>query len=155
MTGFQILLLALVATQCNGPETEKTIEKNKENHKERQNHQVEMTYATQKEHPHADYRSITAKEAHNLMRNTGYYAIVDVRTPEEYRQKRITGAINIPNETILSEPIPKLPDMKQPLFVYCEGGGRSKRASQKLSDIGYENVYEMGGLNEWGGSISR
>lgn len=148
MTGFQILLLALVATQSTPQENESCKKM------PGQAYTQEKHYEHQ-EKPHGTYRSITIEEARRMMRSTGYYALVDVRTPEEYHVKRITGAINIPNETIAEEPLSRLPDLKQPIFVYCEGGGRSKKASQKLADIGYENVFEMGGIDSWSGSISR
>ena len=41
------------------------------------------------------------------------YIILDVRTPEEFAEKHIPHAINIPNETIGTAEIPELPDKEQ------------------------------------------
>ena len=35
------------------------------------------------------------------------------------------------------------------VLVYCRSGNRSKTASQALADLGYTNVYEFGGINDW------
>lgn len=79
------------------------------------------------------------------------YLILDVRTPEEYEEAHIPEAVNVPNETIGTEEIPELPDKEQLIFVYCHSGNRSKQASQKLADLGYTNIIEFGGINDWNG----
>ena len=79
------------------------------------------------------------------------YLILDVRTPEEYEEAHIPEAVNVPNETIGTEKIPELPDKEQLIFVYCRSGNRSKQASQKLADLGYTNIIEFGGINDWSG----
>jgi len=79
------------------------------------------------------------------------YIILDVRTPEEFAEKHIPDAINIPNETIGTEEIPELPDKEQLILVYCRSGNRSKQASEKLVRLGYTNIVEFGGINDWPG----
>ncbi len=75
--------------------------------------------------------------------------IVDVRTPEEYAQEHIEGAINIPNEEITDKEPEQLPDKDARILVYCRSGVRSKQAADKLVVMGYGNVYDMGGINDW------
>ena len=65
--------------------------------------------------------------------------------------EHIPGAINIPNETIGTEDIPELPDKEQLILVYCRSGNRSKQASEKLVKLGYTNIVEFGGINDWTG----
>jgi len=77
--------------------------------------------------------------------------ILDVRTPEEFAEKHIPHAINIPNETIGTAEIPELPDKAQLILVYCRSGNRSKQASEKLAALGYTNIVEFGGINDWPG----
>ena len=86
-----------------------------------------------------------------MMEEESGYIILDVRTPEEYRERHITNAINIPNETIGSEDIQELPDRDQLILVYCRSGNRSKQASGKLAELGYTNIVEIGGINDWTG----
>ena len=97
------------------------------------------------------YRRINMDEAITMMEEESSYIILDVRTPEEFADKHIPGAINIPNETISTEEIPELPDKDQLILVYCRSGNRSKQASEKLVALGYTNIVEFGGINDWPG----
>ena len=97
------------------------------------------------------YRQINMDEAIAMMEAENDYIILDVRTPEEFSEKHIPGAINVANETIGSEEIPELPDKDQLILVYCRSGNRSKQASEKLVKLGYTNIVEFGGINSWPG----
>lgn len=97
------------------------------------------------------YRQISMDEAVTMMEEESGYIILDVRTPEEFRERHIPNAINIPNETIGSEDIQELPDKDQLILVYCRSGNRSKQASGKLAELGYTNIVEIGGINDWTG----
>ena len=97
------------------------------------------------------YRQITTEEAITMMEEETEYIILDVRTAQEYSEKHIPGAINIANESIGTEDIPELPDKEQLILVYCRSGNRSKQASEKLVKLGYTNIVEFGGINDWTG----
>ena len=97
------------------------------------------------------YRQVNAEEADSMMEEESGYIILDVRTAQEYSEKHIPGAINIPNETIGTKDIPELPDKEQLILVYCRSGNRSKQASEKLVKLGYTNIVEFGGINDWTG----
>ena len=97
------------------------------------------------------YRQITMDEAIVMMEEESNYIILDVRTPEEFNEKHIPGAINIPNETIGTAEVPELPDKDQLILIYCRSGNRSKQASEKLVRLGYTNIVEFGGINDWPG----
>lgn len=100
------------------------------------------------------YRQIDMEEAIAMMETESDYIILDVRTPEEFSDKHIPGAINVANETIGSVEIPELPDKEQLIMVYCRSGNRSKQASEKLAALGYTNIIEFGGINDWPGEIA-
>ena len=99
----------------------------------------------------SSYRQVTAEEAIALMEKESGYIILDVRTAQEYSEKHIPKAVNIPNESIGTEEIPALPDKNQLILVYCRSGNRSKQASEKLAALGYANIVEFGGINDWPG----
>lgn len=101
------------------------------------------------------YRQISMQEAVELMHSESDYIILDVRTQAEYQSGHIPGAICIPNETILHDDIPELPDKDQLILVYCRSGNRSKQASAKLAALGYTGVVEFGGIHAWPGDIVR
>ncbi|OIO70214.1 MAG: rhodanese-like domain-containing protein [Zetaproteobacteria bacterium CG12_big_fil_rev_8_21_14_0_65_55_1124] len=76
------------------------------------------------------------------------FILLDVRTPEEYAEGHIQGAILIPLQ-VLAERLAEVPKDKQ-VYVYCHSGRRSAMASKLLTEHGYtriENV--MGGITAW------
>ena len=97
------------------------------------------------------YRQINMGEAITMMEEESDYIILDVRTAAEFDEKQIPSAINIPNEAIGTDAIPELPDKDQLILVYCRSGNRSKQASEKLVALGYTNIVEFGGINDWPG----
>jgi phage shock protein E len=96
----------------------------------------------------AEYHKITAEEAYEMMQS-GEVTVVDVRTQSEYDEGHIENAVLVPNETIGEIEPEKLPDKEAVLLVYCRSGRRSKEASEKLLALGYQNVYDFGGINDW------
>ena len=99
------------------------------------------------------YTQISQDEAMKMMQRDDGHVIVDVRRQDEYDAGHIPGAILIPNESIGAEPPDLLPDKSQIILIYCRSGNRSKQAAQKLSDMGYANVYEFGGIIGWVGEV--
>lgn len=97
------------------------------------------------------YQQITMDEAKEIFEQPGDYIILDVRTFEEFNGGHIPNAICIPNENIGSVPLAELPDKDQLIYVYCRSGNRSKKAAQKLVDMGYTNIVEFGGIIDWKG----
>ncbi|MBS6642328.1 MAG: rhodanese-like domain-containing protein [Clostridiaceae bacterium] len=94
------------------------------------------------------YHKITAEEAKKMMDEEDVI-VVDVRRADEYSVKHIPGAVLVPNESIKDEQPEALPDKEAILLVHCRTGIRSKDASDKLVAMGYENVYDFGGINDW------
>lgn len=95
------------------------------------------------------YQQVNSEQAIKMMAENEGYIILDVRTPAEYHEGHIEGAINVPNEEINDKEIKRLPDKNQMIFVYCRSGNRSKDASEKLVKLGYTNIIEFGGINTW------
>ncbi len=69
--------------------------------------------------------------------------IVDVRSPQEYREGHIDGAINLPEYNIRRNVQNILLDKNQLIILYCSVGERSKMAQNKLKRLGYTNVYTV------------
>ena len=97
----------------------------------------------------ASYQQVDAETAKELMDTEDDYAILDARTQAEYDKGHIPGAILIPHDTVATAAEDALPDKDQLILVYCRSGNRSKQASQELVDLGYTNVIEFGGINNW------
>lgn len=99
------------------------------------------------------YTIIDQETAKEMMTRDDGHIILDVRRKDEYDAGHIPDAILIPNESIGSEKPEQLPDTEQIILIYCRSGNRSKQAATKLSDLGYKNLYEFGGINTWTGEI--
>ena len=96
----------------------------------------------------AAYQKISAEEAYEMMASQEV-VVVDVRTQEEYDGGHIENAVLVPNESIVSEMPEAPPDKEATLLVYCRSGRRSKDAAEKLLKLGYQSVYDFGGVIDW------
>ena len=80
--------------------------------------------------------------------------LLDVRTPEEYAGGHIAGSRNLPLQ-VITRVEEEIPDKTTPVFLYCQSGGRSRRAAAFLEKIGYENAVNIGGLASYSGPLER
>lgn len=69
--------------------------------------------------------------------------LIDVRSPQEYAEGHLDGAICIPEYDIQNEIAKKGIDKNQKIVLYCDSGGRSKKAQKKLEKMGYSAVYNL------------
>ena len=69
--------------------------------------------------------------------------IIDIRTPQEFSEGHIEGAININyfDDNFLDQ-IAKY-DKNQPIFIYCRSGNRTESASKKAVDFGFKEIYDI------------
>lgn len=76
--------------------------------------------------------------------------LLDVRTPEEYKGEHLNKAVNVNwNDDQFVANVSKY-DKSKPVFVYCKIGGRSLQAAQKLSELGFTEIYNLdGGILKW------
>lgn len=94
------------------------------------------------------YQKLTPEEAKEMI-DASEVIIVDVRTKEEYEESHIPNAVLIPNETIANQELEQLPDKEAVILVYCRSGRRSAQAAEKLLQLGYQNIYDFGGIIDW------
>lgn len=71
--------------------------------------------------------------------------LLDVRSPQEYDEGHLTGAINIPEYELSSKVNSILKNKNSRIIVYCKSGSRSKKAIKTLKKIGYINLYNLEG----------
>ncbi len=95
------------------------------------------------------YHAVTAQEAKEVIANISPL-ILDVRTPMEYAEGYIEGAMLMPVQVIQRE-YGKIADHKdKPVLIYCATGNRSTVAAKVLIDNGFKNIYNMRyGIAEW------
>ncbi len=92
---------------------------------------------------------IDAATAYERMGASDDYTLVDVRTPDEFSQGHIQGAISLPDYNVAAWASQVLPDKDAVIYVYCRSGSRSAASSALLAEMGYTNVYDMGGIINW------
>ena len=71
--------------------------------------------------------------------------IIDVRTPQEFKQGHVKKSINIPLYDI-NKSIKKLKQKNKPIITCCRSGARSGNAAATLKSAGIE-VYNGGSWN--------
>lgn len=99
------------------------------------------------------YQRISAKDAQARMDSGDEIIILDVRTPAEFAEGYIKGAINLPLDRITKDAPTVLTDKEAEILIYCRSGNRSKTAAQQLIKLGYTNVYDFGGIIDWSGEV--
>ncbi len=95
------------------------------------------------------YKKITVKEAYDMMQKNKNYFLLDVRDKAEYDKRRIDGAISIPLNELKSRAANELKDKNALILIYCTMGQKSEEASKELVKMGYTNIYNFGGINDW------
>ncbi len=104
-------------------------------------------------------KNATTKSNANLLKAPAYHdkleatpdaRLIDVRTPEEFREGHLPASININWEGEAFKEEVDIFDKSQPIFVYCEAGARGTAAAKYLSEQGFNEVYNLdGGFTEW------
>ena len=97
----------------------------------------------------SSFTNITPEEAKKRLDSEKGIVLLDVRTKEEYDTGHIKGSILIPVDNLKEEAESKLKEKNAPIFVYCRSGNRSTTAANILVNLGYKNVYNLGGINKW------
>lgn len=76
--------------------------------------------------------------------------VIDVRSPGEFAEGHVPGAINIPHNQI-DEHAATLAELKgKDLLIYCRSGRRAGMAESELTEMGFSNLYHLkGDMQGW------
>lgn len=78
--------------------------------------------------------------------------LLDVRSPQEYREGHIPGSQNVPLQQL--DKVEEVTENKDTvLYVYCRSGARSRQAVSLLQAMGYTNVRNIGGIAAYSGKV--
>lgn len=78
--------------------------------------------------------------------------LIDVREPNEYERGYIRGARNIPYSQLKQRLNELRPD--KPVYLYCQGSGRSARAAEVLHKNNFEDINMLDkGFRQWSGKV--
>ncbi len=95
------------------------------------------------------YELMTAAQGKELIDSGVPLTIIDVRTPEEFAEGHIEGAVNSDIEGGAFSGYIATLDKNATYVVYCRSGRRSALAAQAMSSAGFTQVYDIGGLADW------
>lgn len=98
------------------------------------------------------FKSIDINQGINEYKKTPGAVLVDVRTPQEYKEGHIPESKNVPLQS-LADHAYKVLKKDDVLFVYCRSGSRSKQATHILKQMGYTKVKNIGGILDYKGKI--
>ena len=85
-------------------------------------------------------------------KNAAGAVLLDVRTPQEYREGHIPGSQNVPLQQL--DKVEEVTENKDTiLYVYCHSGARSRQAVSLLNHMGYPNVHNIGGIAAYSGKV--
>ena len=79
------------------------------------------------------------------MENSNDFIVIDVRTPEEHKIKRIKNSININFYDEKFIDLFKVYEKDENILIYCRSGRRSLEAVKNLSKKGFKNIYDLKG----------
>lgn len=97
----------------------------------------------------SDDNNVNYTKAKELIINNGAI-LVDVRTEDEYNSGHIDGALLLTLDDIDKDSAyDVIGDLDNYVIVYCKSGVRSSEAYSKLKDLGYNNVYNLGSIDNW------
>lgn len=92
-------------------------------------------------------RAAALSDAEARSRLAAGAVLVDVRTPEEFRERSLPGAVNLPLATIAQTITNRVPDKGAVVLLHCRSGARSGTAETQLRALGYTNVFNLGSFS--------
>lgn len=96
----------------------------------------------------APYGVVTVEQGASLIALDDV-TLIDVRTPEEYDEGHIAGAelVDLSSGDFADEIAAYDPNGRY--VVYCRSGNRSAQAVAIMAELGFEQVWDMGGIVDW------
>ena len=94
-------------------------------------------------HNNREETSIDIEEVKTIMKNDIGATLVDVRSPQEYREGHLNRSINIPLYDLEKNCEEMLKDKNNTVILVCQSGSRSKKALKILQSMGYTSIYQL------------
>jgi rhodanese-related sulfurtransferase len=137
---FTLLMTAFSLLSCTGG-SETVSETASDTTKSVPNEQVEQPSQISEDVDAAKFKTLV---------DGGAGLILDVRTPGEYAGGNIAGSVNMDFNSPEFEASLDTLDKTKPVYVYCQGGGRSGQTKTMMLEKGFTEVYNLvGGYGNW------
>jgi len=94
-------------------------------------------------------KDISYIDLKEMIKENRNIVIIDVRTKDEFQEFHLDGAVNVPLQDIERNIMRYVKSKSDVVVVYCQYGGRSRKAFKKLEKMGFVNVHNLdGGIEE-------
>ena len=107
----------------------------------------------EQETPLPIFENVTVQGAHSLIQNNtnnSNFVVLDVRTPEEFSDERIQGAVNLDYFNESFSAVLGILDKNKTYLIHCRSGTRSGFALEVMKELEFWEVYNMlGGIVQW------
>ena len=94
-------------------------------------------------------QKLNAQQAKAILDSCQEVVLVDVRTQPEYEKAHIPGSVLLPEQEVRQLAPGIIPNLGAKVLVYCGTGKRSAKAAAELIRMGYRDVSDFGGLDQW------
>ena len=98
---------------------------------------------------------IKPAEVQDMLANRSDFTLLDVRSREEHLAAHIPGSELLPLDQLATGAERVLPGKDKTVVVYCQSGGRSAQAARILTQLGYTDVRDLGGIMGWPFQVAR
>ncbi len=87
--------------------------------------------------------NVSTPQFNELMKNHPDMMVLDIRTPAEFNQRHIMGAVNI--DFLASDFAARLNklDKNQPILMHCRSGNRSAQSLVVFQKLGFKKIYHL------------
>ncbi len=111
---------------------------------------MRKTFQTLVAEAKAQITEISADSLRQLKAEQKPFTLIDVREADDFANGHIDGAIHLSRGMLELDIEETVPNLDQPLVLYCGGGSRSALAAKTLQEMGYTQVSSlMGGYRNW------
>jgi len=93
--------------------------------------------------------NLSQAQAYEQLQNDKTIKLIDVRTTEEYRDGHIANSVNIPLDKLQNRISGVVSNKETKVFVVCLSGSRAGNAVSYMKQVGYTNVFNIGGVGSW------
>jgi len=143
-----VFLSSLITVGCRTGDQKQITEKEAQTEESAGEEKASVPAEEKEEEEVPQIIDISPEEVYEIISKGEEFLILDVRTPDEFNEGHIEGAVLIPVDE-LERRLDELPKDK-PIITYCRSGVRSRNAANILLENGFSKVYDMmGGIIEW------
>ncbi len=114
--------------------------------------QAQQLSSVKKNNDTQQVKNVSAIDFNEMLEETNYQQLIDIRTPQEFKAGHIKAAVLInfydPNFSNNIENAEL--DKEKPIYIYCRSGHRSRNSIRIFKKLGFKKIINLAyGINDW------